>query len=42
MHVHAIAILLMLRIPDALFTQPKLITDIKVPEKPSIQSKPKL
>ena len=33
MHVDAIAILLILRIPDALFTKPKLIAEIKVPEK---------
>jgi hypothetical protein len=33
MHVDVMAILLILRIPDALFTKPKLIADIKVPEK---------
>jgi hypothetical protein len=42
MHVDAIAILLILRSPDALFTKPKLIADIKAPEKQSIQSQPEL
>jgi hypothetical protein len=33
MNVDEIAILLNLEIPDALFTKPKLIAEIKVPEK---------